>query len=125
VRGDLYGQQGVLYDYGLFFLCDDYFFGVDWPDQPTRQGQPASLYVDLRDALRTSQHLWKQIDYPRSSESIAITRAFSSKRMTIDLVILASGERRIPSTRRARFPLISPFQNALVPDQQRAEEDDS
>jgi hypothetical protein len=61
--------------YGPFFLCDDYLFAVDWQGQPTGQRQPALLYVDLREALRTGQHLWKQIDYPRGS--IAITQAFS------------------------------------------------
>jgi hypothetical protein len=61
--------------FGPFFLCDDYLFAVDWQGHPTGLRQPALLYVDLRDALRTGQHRWKQIDYPPGS--IAITQAFS------------------------------------------------
>lgn len=62
--------------FGPFFLCDDYLFAVDWQgESPTGSRQPALLFVDLRDALRTGQHSWKQIDYPRGS--IAITQAFS------------------------------------------------
>lgn len=61
--------------YGPFFLCDDYLFAVDWQGHPSGMRQPALLYVDLRDALRTGHHTWKQIDYPRGS--IAITQAFS------------------------------------------------
>jgi hypothetical protein len=61
--------------YGPFFLCDDYLFAVDWQGHPSGMRQPALLYVDLRDALRTGRHSWKQIDYPRGS--IAITQAFS------------------------------------------------
>jgi hypothetical protein len=70
--------------YGPFFLTDDYLFAVDWQGGQ-EHGQesietmdrfpPALLYVDLRDALRTGQHLWKRIDYPHNS--IAITQAFS------------------------------------------------
>ncbi|KAH8977029.1 hypothetical protein EDB86DRAFT_2838579 [Lactarius hatsudake] len=61
--------------FGPFFLCDDYLFAVDWQGHPNGLRQPALLYVDLRDALRTGQHRWKQIDYPPGS--IAITQAFS------------------------------------------------
>ncbi|KAH9955669.1 hypothetical protein BC827DRAFT_1235548 [Russula dissimulans] len=61
--------------FGPFFLCDDYLFAVDWQGNPTGSRQPALLYIDLRDALRTGQHVWKQIDYPEGS--IAITQAFS------------------------------------------------
>ena len=63
--------------FGPYFLCDDYLFAVDWQggDQTPGARKPALLYVDLRDALRTGQHAWKQIDYPR--DSIAITQAFS------------------------------------------------
>ena len=63
--------------FGPYFLCDDYLFAVDWQggDQTPDARKPALLYVDLRDALRTGQHAWKQIDYPRGS--IAITQAFS------------------------------------------------
>jgi hypothetical protein len=60
--------------FGPFFICDDYLFAVDWQGHPAGR-QPALLYVDLRDALRTGQHRWKQIDYP--PRSIAITQAFS------------------------------------------------
>lgn len=63
--------------FGPFFLCDDYLFAVDWQGHPPGR-QPALLYVDLRDALRTGgqqQYRWKQIDYP--PRSIAITQAFS------------------------------------------------
>ena len=66
--------------FGPFFLCDDYLFAVDWQGHPPGR-QPALLYVDLRDALRTGQqqqqqqYRWKQIDYPPGS--IAITQAFS------------------------------------------------
>lgn len=61
--------------YGPFFIHDDYLFAVDWQGHPTGLRQPALLYVDLRDALRTGQHNWRKIDYPRGS--IAITQAFS------------------------------------------------
>ena len=61
--------------FGPFFLRDDYLFAVDWQGHPTGLRQPALLYVDLRDALRTGQHSWRQIHYPRGS--IAITQAFS------------------------------------------------
>jgi hypothetical protein len=61
--------------YGPFFLRDDYLFAVDWQGHPTGLRQPAFLYVDLRDALRTGQHIWRKIDYPK--DSIAITQAFS------------------------------------------------
>jgi hypothetical protein len=61
--------------FGPYFLCDDYLFAVDWQGHLPDSRQPALLYVDLRDALRTGQHRWKQIDYPRGS--IAITQAFS------------------------------------------------
>jgi hypothetical protein len=42
---------------------------------PTGLRQPALLYVDLRNAIRTGQRNWKKIDYPK--DSIAITQAFS------------------------------------------------
>jgi len=61
--------------FGPFFLRDDYLFAVDWQGHPTGLRQPALLYVDLRDALRTGQHSWRKIDYPKGS--IAITQAFS------------------------------------------------
>ncbi|KAI9507411.1 hypothetical protein F5148DRAFT_118062 [Russula earlei] len=61
--------------FGPFFLCDDYLFAVDWQGNPAALRPPALLYVDLRDALRTGQPIWKQIDYPEGS--IAITQAFS------------------------------------------------
>lgn len=61
--------------FGPFFLRDDYLFAVDWQGHPTGLRQPAFLYVDLRDALRTGQHDWRKIDYPK--DSIAITQAFS------------------------------------------------
>ncbi len=61
--------------FGPFFLRDDYLFAVDWQGHPTSLRQPALLYVDLRDALRTGQHSWRKIDYPKGS--IAITQAFS------------------------------------------------
>ena len=61
--------------FGPFFLRDDYLFAIDWQGHPTGLRQPALLYVDLRDALRTGQHLWRKIDYPK--DSIAITQAFS------------------------------------------------
>ena len=61
--------------FGPFFLRDDYLFAVDWQGHPAAQRQPALLYVDLRDALRTGQHSWRKIDYPKNS--IAITQAFS------------------------------------------------
>lgn len=61
--------------FGPYFLCDDYLFAVDWQGHLPDSRQPALLYVDLRDALCTGQHRWKQIDYPRGS--IAITQAFS------------------------------------------------
>ena len=61
--------------FGPFFLRDDYLFAVDWQGHPTGQRQPALLYVDLRDALRTGQRSWRKIDYPKGS--IAITQAFS------------------------------------------------
>jgi F-box domain len=61
--------------FGPFFLCDDYLFAVDWQGDSDIQRHPALLYVDLRDALRTGRHTWKQIDYPPGS--IAITQAFS------------------------------------------------
>jgi hypothetical protein len=61
--------------FGPFFLRDDYLFAVDWQGQPTGLRQPALLYVDVRDALRTGQHSWRKIDYPKGS--IAITQAFS------------------------------------------------
>ena len=61
--------------FGPFFLCDDYLFAVDWQGNPTGSRKPALLYVDLRDALRSGKHHWKQIDYPEGS--IAITQAFS------------------------------------------------
>jgi hypothetical protein len=61
--------------FGPFFLRDDYLFAVDWQGHPTGLRRPALLYVDLRDALRTGQHSWKKIDYPK--DSIAITQAFS------------------------------------------------
>ena len=61
--------------FGPFFLRDDYLFAVHWQGYPTGLHQPALLYVDLRDALRTGQHSWRKIDYPKGS--IAITQAFS------------------------------------------------
>jgi hypothetical protein len=61
--------------FGPYFLRDDYLFAVDWQDHPTGLRQPALLYIDLRDAHRTSQHSWRRIDYPKGS--IAITQAFS------------------------------------------------
>ncbi|KAI0296741.1 hypothetical protein B0F90DRAFT_1744731 [Multifurca ochricompacta] len=61
--------------FGPFFLCDDYLFAIDWQGHPNGLRRPALLYVDLRDALHTGQHSWKQIDYPPGS--IAITQAFS------------------------------------------------
>ena len=61
--------------FGPYFIHDDYLFAVDWQGHPTSLQQPALLYVDLRDALRTGQHRWKQIDYPPGS--IAITQVFS------------------------------------------------
>ena len=61
--------------FGPFFLRDDYLFAIDWQGNPTGLRQPALLYVDLRDALRTGQHNWRKIDYPK--DSIAITQAFS------------------------------------------------
>ena len=42
---------------------------------PTGLRQPALLYIDLRKVLRTGQHNWEKIDYPK--DSIAITQAFS------------------------------------------------
>jgi hypothetical protein len=63
--------------FGPFFLRDDYLFAVDWQGHPTGLRQPALLYVDLRDALRTGKHSWRKIDYPKGS--IAITQAFSIK----------------------------------------------
>ena len=41
--------------FGPFFLRDDYLFAIDWQGHPTGLRQPALLYVDLRDALRTGQ----------------------------------------------------------------------
>ena len=61
--------------FGPFFLRDDYLFAVHWQGHPTSLHQPALLYVDLRDALRTGKHSWRKIDYPKGS--IAITQAFS------------------------------------------------
>ena len=61
--------------FGPFFLRDDHLFAVDWQGHLTGLRQPALLYVDLRDALRTGQHLWRKIDYPK--DSIAITQALS------------------------------------------------
>ena len=61
--------------FGPFFLRDDNLFAIDWQGQPTGLRQPALLYVDLREALRTSQHNWRKADYPK--DSIAITLAFS------------------------------------------------
>ena len=61
--------------FGPYFIHDDYLFAVDWQGHPTSLQQPALLYVDLRDALRTGQHRWKQIDYPAGL--IAITQVFS------------------------------------------------
>ncbi len=61
--------------FGPFFLRDDYLFAVDWQGHPTHSLHPALLYVDLRDALRTGQHNWRKINYPKGS--IAITQAFS------------------------------------------------
>jgi hypothetical protein len=43
-------------------------------DDPMGLRQPALLYVDLHDALRTGQRTWRRIDYPKGS--IAITQAF-------------------------------------------------
>lgn len=88
--------------FGPFFLCDDYLFAVDWQGNPTSLRQPALLYVDLRDALRTGQHLWKQIDYPPGS--IAITQAFSIEED--DLVVSVLSLPRVdgaPTTTVLRF----------------------
>ncbi|KAF8263734.1 hypothetical protein EI94DRAFT_1740257 [Lactarius quietus] len=68
--------------FGPFFLCDDYLFA------------PALLYVDLRDALRSGQHRWKQIDYPPGS--IAITQAFSIEED--DLVVSVLSLPRVDSS---------------------------
>jgi hypothetical protein len=57
------------------FLRDDYLFAIDWQGHPTGLRQPALLYADLLDALRTGQHNRKKVDYPK--DSIAITQAFS------------------------------------------------
>ena len=61
--------------FGPFFLRDDYLFAAHWQGHLTGLHQPALSYVDLRDALRTGQHSWRKIDYPKGS--IAITQAFS------------------------------------------------
>ncbi|KAI0252941.1 hypothetical protein BJV78DRAFT_1281278 [Lactifluus subvellereus] len=69
--------------FGPFFLCDGYLFAVDRQGHGAQAGHPTSLsvrqpalpYIDLRDALRTGQHTWKQINYPPGS--IAITQVFS------------------------------------------------
>jgi len=61
--------------FGPFFLCDDYLFAVDWRGHPMGGRQPALLYVNLHDVLRTGKHSWRKIDYPKGS--IAITQAFS------------------------------------------------
>ncbi|KAH9979411.1 hypothetical protein BGW80DRAFT_1455133 [Lactifluus volemus] len=73
--------------FGPFFLSDDYLFAVDWQGDPTGERQPALLYVDLCDALRTGQHTWKQIDYP--PRSIAITQAFSVQEDDLVVSILS------------------------------------
>jgi hypothetical protein len=65
-------REGLI---GPFFLRDDYLFAVDWQGHPTSLRQPALLYVDLRNALRTGRHRWRKIDYPKGS--IEITQAFS------------------------------------------------
>jgi hypothetical protein len=56
-------------------------FAIDWQGHPTGLRQPALLYVDLRDALRTGQPNWRKTDYPKKTDypndSIAITQAFS------------------------------------------------
>ena len=45
--------------FGQFFLRDDYLFAIDWQGHPaTGLRQPALLYVDLREALRSGQHKW-------------------------------------------------------------------
>ncbi|KAN0129012.1 hypothetical protein V8E53_013162 [Lactarius tabidus] len=87
--------------FGPFFICDDYLFAVDWQGHPAGR-QPALLYVDLRDALRTGQHRWKQIDYP--PRSIAITQAFSIEED--DLVVSVLSLPRLdsaPTTTVLRF----------------------
>lgn len=61
--------------FGPFFLRDDYLFVVDWQGHLASLRQPALLYVDLRDALRTGQRSWRKIDYLK--DSIVITQAFS------------------------------------------------
>jgi hypothetical protein len=71
--GSSYPQRGTLF--GPFFLRDDYLFPIDWQGHPTGLRQPALLYIDQRDALRTGQHNWRKINYPK--DSIAITQAFS------------------------------------------------
>lgn len=73
--------------FGPFFLHDDYLFAVDWQGHPTGAGQPALLYVDLRDALRAGKHSWRKIDYPKGS--IAITQAFSIKEDDLVVSVLS------------------------------------
>lgn len=65
-------ERGLL---GPYFLRDDYLFAMHLQENSADLRQPALFYVDLRDALRTGQHSWRQILYPQGS--IVITQAFS------------------------------------------------
>jgi len=72
--------------FGPYFLRDDYLFAVDWQGHPTGLRQLALLYVNLRDALRTSQHNWRRVDYPKGSN--AITQAFSFEEDYLSVSVL-------------------------------------
>jgi hypothetical protein len=71
--------------YARTILCNDYLFVFDSQGHWPGLGVLALLYIDLRDALRTGQYLWKQIDYPQGSKWVA--QAFSIEEH--DLVVFA------------------------------------
>ena len=66
--------------FGPFFLRDDYLFAI----APDGSAPACTLYVDLRDALRTGQQNWKKID---PKDSIAIMQAFSVEEDDLRVVV--------------------------------------